>query len=129
MVGKRQARNKVPILYLLFTNAAINGDCQMTIDEEKKFRLYPRKEDYQDGEWDLHNEDPFFEFWYPEDFARLLTTELEGMQREIRGRKIDFIKCIHCEEEYWQIMHQQHGILDADPRLCDCEHKRMIKKI
>ena len=66
----------------------------MTIDEEKKFRLYPRDYHCEDGEWPLHNSDPFFGLWEPEYFQNQSEWELKGVKRDIRGTEIDFTKCI-----------------------------------
>nr|BDD46942.1 hypothetical protein 5 [Paracoccaceae bacterium] len=100
----------------------------MTTDQEKKFRLYPRKWEEDEGKWLLHNADRFFRFWLPEDFADIPHSDLRGVQREICGKTVNFIKCIHHEQECWQIMILENGVLEVDTGLCDVCHKQDIQK-
>ena len=100
----------------------------MTTDEDKKFQLYPRKWEYEDGEWSLHNPDPFFSAYEPEWFETHLSKawQLVGSMRQIQGKPVQFVKCLHHEGDCWQIMLVEHGVLEAISEFCDTELKNKI---
>lgn len=101
----------------------------MTRDEDKKFQLYPRKWENVDGEWSLHNPDPFFSEFEPEWFEKQLSKDwqLVGSMRHIQGKPIQFVKCLHHEGDCWQIMLVEDGCLDVFSDLCDTELKNRIE--
>ena len=101
----------------------------MTTDEDKKFQLYPREWDYDDGEWTLHNSDPFFKFYEPEWFEKQLCKDwqLVGAMRHIQGKEVQFVKCLHHEGDCWQIMLIEDGVLEVFSELCDTQLKNRIE--
>ena len=101
----------------------------MTTDQEKKFRLYPRKWDEDDeGIWRLYNADPFFGEWEPEFFKNISELQFEGIKREIRKTAIEFVKCFTCGGDCQQVMVKEDGCLYLDVGLCDNGLKYRIKQ-
>ena len=101
----------------------------MTTDEDKKFQLYPRDYDYDDGEWRLHNSDPFFKVFEPEWLRKQLSQgwQLVGAVRQIQGKPVQFAKCLHHKGDCWQIMLVEDGVLEVITDLCDTQLKKEIK--
>lgn len=99
----------------------------MTVTDEKKYRLYPRKEDFMDGEWRLHNDDEFFRYSPPEYFQKMLAEgwKLESTIRKINGRDIEFIRCPEClDRECWRIFVELDENLFIHEGFCDAEIER-----
>ena len=90
----------------------------MTTDQEKKFRLYPHKSDVEAGI--VHNNDIFFHYHSPERLKSEIQNgwKLEGSTREFRGRKFEFVTCLH-HDDCFTLSSLEDGALFLSTGICD----------
>ena len=80
-------------------------------------KLYPNLHELEWGE--MHNDDPFFRFMYPEDFKKHEQKGwgCRGCEKEIRGHKISFVECVD-HADCWAIAFEER---DGSLEIAYCE--------